>query len=250
MSNPIFNESAWNAERAVRGSETMTVTGTAMKTAVLVSVLLIAFGIGWNQVQTTQTLFGLQPMLGVLVSAIVALLASVVAFFVPAIAAPLAFVYAAAKGIVLALITLHFESIPKYHGIGLQAAGLTVATLFGMLILYSTGIIRATPMFMKVIIGATVGLALGTGLLMLANVFGIGGGISAALYGNGPIGIAFGVFCVGLAAFNLVVDFAFIEGNAEQGMPKRYEWLGALGLVVTLAWLYLELLRLLARLRR
>jgi uncharacterized YccA/Bax inhibitor family protein len=100
------------------------------------------------------------------------------------------------------------------------------------------------------VIGATVGLFLGVAVLMVLNLFGIGGGIIGALYGNGPIGIGFSVVCIGLAAFNLVVDFAVIEQGAQQRLPKYMEWVGAFGLMVTLVWLYIEILRLLSKLKQ
>ena len=99
------------------------------------------------------------------------------------------------------------------------------------------------------VMGATVGLFLGVGILALLGLFGIGEGIRGALYGAGPIGIGFSVICIALAALNLVIDFKVIEDGAEQRAPKYMEWVGAFGLLVTLVWLYIEILRLLAKLR-
>jgi uncharacterized YccA/Bax inhibitor family protein len=167
--------------------------------------------------------------------------------FAKRLAMPLALGYAVAEGLLLGGFTMFMQA--RYPGLPLLAAGFTTGTLLAMLILYRTGVIKASSGFMKGMAAAMGGLMLGLGILFLLNLFGIGGGITGALYGNGPIGIGFSVVCIGLAALCLVVDFAVIEQGARDGAPKYMEWVGAFGLLVTLVWLYIEILNLLAKLR-
>lgn len=252
MSNPILTSEAWNepswADSSLNASTTMTVNGTAAKTGLLTLLLLIVFTIAWQQVSTTQLVFGLQPMVASIIGVIVGLLALLVTWFVPKAAMPCSIIYALAQGLFLGIFSYILDL--KYNGIAVSAAGVTILTLGGMLALYASGVIRATPLFIKVVVGATVGLALSMLALMVFGLFGIGGGISAALGGNGMVGIGFSIFCAGLAAFNLVIDFHIIEQGAANRQPKWMEWLAALGLLVTLVWLYIEILRLLAKLRK
>ncbi len=250
MSNPVLSETRWEALAREDGRPTdlMTVNGTVTKTAVLLLVLMGTMAWAWSQFWNdgAPNFAAFKPFL--IGGLIVALIACFAGVFFPRVAMPMGFIYALAKGLVLAGITMMFEV--RYPGLPMLAACFTTATLLSMLLLYRSGIIKASPGFVRGVIGATVGLFLGVGVLMLLNVFGIGAGITGMLYGNGPIGIGFSVVCVGLAALNLVIDFDFIENGAKRGMAKRYEWLAALGLLVTLVWLYIEILRLLGKLRR
>jgi uncharacterized YccA/Bax inhibitor family protein len=129
----------------------------------------------------------------------------------------------------------------------LQAVGLTFAVFLVMLLLYSTRTLRATPGFTKAVIGCT----LGVGMLYLAGwILAIFGMRIPYIHEGGVIGIGFSLFVVGLAAMNLILDFDFIEDAAGKGAPKRMEWYGGFALLVTLVWLYLEILRLLSKLQR
>ncbi|MBA3846813.1 MAG: Bax inhibitor-1/YccA family protein [Planctomycetes bacterium] len=250
MSSPVLSESRWEAMQREDGRPTdlMTANGTVTKTGILLLVMMAtlawAWSAFWNDGAPNFNAF--KPFF--LGGAIVGLIAVLIGTFVPKLAMPMGFVYALAEGLFLAGVTMMFEV--RYPGLPMLAACFTTATLLSMLLLYRAGIIKASPGFVRGVIAATGGLFLGVALLMLLNVFGIGGGIRGALYGNGAIGIGFSVLCVGLAALNLVIDFDFIENGAKRGMAKRYEWLGALGLLVTLVWLYIEILRLLGKLRR
>ena len=250
MSNPILDAERWQDISASNNStNTMTIRGTINKCLGLFTLLLLTFALTWDQLAAHPAqVFGIPTMWAILGGAIIGLLAACCASFFPRTAVVAAPLYALVKGVVLAGISWRYQQM--YHGLPLLAAGLTITTLGGMLALYQFRIIRATPMFITCIIGATVGLGLGVGLLMLLNAFGIAQGASAALYGNGAIGIAFSVFCVGLAAFNLILDFHVIESGEAGRVPRHMEWVAALGLVVTLVWLYIEIMRLLAKLRR
>jgi uncharacterized YccA/Bax inhibitor family protein len=127
--------------------------------------------------------------------------------------------------------------------------GLTFGVLFVMLFAYKTGVIRATERFKLGVIAATGGIAVFYMIIMVLGLFhvNVGGGI---LYGHGWGSIAFSLFVVAIAALNLVLDFDMIETGVRIGAPKYMEWYGAFGLMVTLIWLYLEILRLLAKARR
>lgn len=250
MSNPILSEKKWSdlADReATSGSNAMTVNGTVMKTGVLLLVLLFTMGwmfeMFWNNGRPMRA--QIMPwMIGGMIGSVVLCL---VMMFAQRWAMILGLAYAVAEGLLLGGFTMFMEA--RYPGLPLLAAGFTTGTLLAMLILYRTGIIKASSGFMKGVMAAVGGLMLGLGILFVLNMFGVGTGITGALYGNGPIGIIFSVVCIGLAALCLVVDFAVIEQGARDGAPKHMEWVGAFGLMVTLVWLYIEILNLLAKLR-
>ena len=153
-------------------------------------------------------------------------------------------IYALAQGFFLGAISKAFES--RWDGIVLQAALATIAVFAVMLVLYSTRIIKVTNRFRRIVIGATLGVML---LYLVSIVLSLFGGEIAFINEPSLFGILFSVFVCGLAAFNLALDFDFIERGAREGMAKDYEWFAAVGLLVTVVWLYLEILRLLAKLR-
>ena len=153
--------------------------------------------------------------------------------------------YALSQGLFLGAISAIFEL--QFPGIVIQAVGLTMGTLASLLVLYKTGIIKPTENFRLMIVSATMGIALLYIVSMVMNMFGSSG--IGFIHSNGLFGIGFSLFVVAIAALNLVLDFDFIEQGSEQGAPKYMEWFGAFSLMVTLIWLYLEMLRLLAKLR-
>jgi uncharacterized YccA/Bax inhibitor family protein len=153
--------------------------------------------------------------------------------------------YAVLKGLVVGGISHYYEA--AYDGVVLQAFGLTVAVFVAMLVIYATGMIRVTPRFRQVVLTCTLAIGAVYLLTIVAHVFG--GGIPF-IHDAGPIGIAFSLFAVTIAALNLTLDFDFIDRAEREGAPRAIEWYAALGLVVTLVWLYLELLRLLVKLQR
>jgi uncharacterized YccA/Bax inhibitor family protein len=158
-----------------------------------------------------------------------------------AMTAPL---YALLEGLVLGGISSMLEG--SYPGIVIQAVGLTFGTLFGLLFAYKSGMIKATENFKLGVVSATGGIAVVYLVTMLLGFFGIH---MPYIHESGMIGIGFSLFVVIIAALNLVLDFDFIENVAAQGAPKYMEWYGAFGLMVTLIWLYIEILRLLSKLR-
>ena len=151
--------------------------------------------------------------------------------------------YALAQGVFLGVISMIFNA--QYPGIVVQAVFLTFGTLGALLLAYMSGLIKATENFKLGIVAATGGIALLYFINFIMSFFGSGIGIISS---NNTMGILFSGAVVVIAALNLVLDFDFIEEGAEMGAPKYMEWYGAFGLLVTLIWLYLEILRLLAKL--
>ncbi|MEO8353673.1 MAG: Bax inhibitor-1/YccA family protein, partial [Chthoniobacteraceae bacterium] len=152
--------------------------------------------------------------------------------------------YALVEGVFLGGISAIYEA--QFGGIVFQAVLMTFGTLFALLAAYQTGLIKATENFKLGIVAATGGIFM---VYIASIVLGFFGIQIPGIFGNGTVGILFSVVVVIIAALNLVLDFDFIEQGAEVGAPKYLEWYGAFGLMVTLVWLYLEILRLLSKLR-
>ena len=153
--------------------------------------------------------------------------------------------YAACEGLVLGGVSAIYEA--RYQGIVLQAVGLTLGTLAVMLVAYKTRAIKATEKFKMGVICATGAIALVYMVSWILGMFGINIGF---IHSTGWLGIGISLVIVGVAALNLVLDFDLIEQGARQGAPKYMEWYGGFGVLVTLVWLYLEILRLLSLLNR
>ena len=231
----------------------MTVNGTITASIVLLTILLVSAAFGWSAatgptlvsnegVQTETYQFPAIAMLGILVGFGAVILAN----FKPKLAKFLGPVYAIAYGFAVGAISKGYETF--YNGIVLQAVLATASVFAVMLVLYRTRIIKVTDKFRRAVIFATLGVMV---LYLGSFVFSLFGGSLPFLNGdNMVLSILFSVFVCGLAAMNLALDFDFIERATNAGMPKEYEWVAALGLVVTLVWLYLELLRLLSYLRQ
>ena len=236
--NPALRESSFGGVRAF-GGETMTLQGTVNKTGFALLILLATAALVWNGVVPG-------PVLGPLavVSAIGGFVVALVTVFKKTAAPFTTPIYAALEGVVLASISLIYEQ--QFKGIVLNAVALTLGTLAALLLAYRAGIIRATENFRLGVFAATGGIAL---VYLVSMVMGFFGTRIPYIHESGLIGIGFSVFVVVIAALNLVLDFDFIERGAQQGAPKYMEWYGAFGLLVTLVWLYLEILRLLAKLQ-
>ena len=153
-------------------------------------------------------------------------------------------IYAVLEGLFVGAISAIFEA--RFPGIVMQAVMLTMGTLGALLLAYKSGVIKATENFKLGVVAATGGIFLLYLVNIVLRMLGFDG--FGFIHESGAMGIAFSAFVVVIAALNLVLDFDFIESGAESGAPKYMEWYGAFGLVVTLVWLYLEILRLLAKL--
>jgi uncharacterized YccA/Bax inhibitor family protein len=221
-------------------SDTMTVDGTISKTGILGVILLLAFGFTWSGLSQNN----LPSALPIIVGALGGFVLAMIIIFKPTTAPYLSPVYAGVEGILLAAISFPLEMAYPY--IVLQAASLTFATLFALLIAYRTGLIVVNQTFRAVITGATMAVALyylvGIGA-MFFHVTVPGMGLQGGWLSIGISGVV-----VIVAALNLVLDFDFIAQNAGTA-PKYMEWYGAFSLIVTLVWLYLEIIRLLGKLR-
>ncbi len=225
---------------AVESTSHATVTGTVIKT-VLLLFLVIATGIfGWNMAGSASV--SMLVLIGA--SAIAALVFALIASFVPKstpITAPL---YALAEGFLLGAISRWAND--AYGGIVLQAIALTGVIFFSTLFLYQARIVTVTEKFKSVVMIATLGIFL---YYLLSFVLGLFGITAPLIYDSGTFGIIFSLVIIFIAALNLLLDFNFVETAATNKAPKVFEWYGAFGLMVTLVWLYLEVLRLLAKTR-
>ena len=237
--NPALNSKAFGRVEGMVDSTVMTVQGAVLKTGFLTILLGGAAVYTWHLAKTGGNampwLWG--GMLGGLVLALITIFAPKASPFT----SPL---YAIAEGLFLGALSAIFEM--QYPGMAFQAVGITFCTLFAMLLLYTTGVIRATPAFRRGIMAATFGIMLIYLLTWVLRMFSIG---IPYIHGSGLVGIGFSLFVVVIAAMNLVLDFDLIEEGAKRRAPKYMEWYAAFGLLVTLVWLYIEILRLLSKLR-
>ena len=234
-SNPVLRAETFDIPNY--GKAAMTLRGTIAKTAVF--LLITASTTIATYVLARQ---GANVMPVAVAGAIVGFVFALITAFKPAWAAVTGSLYAAAEGLFLGAISALFEV--RYPGIALSAAGCTVGTLAGLLIAYQSGLIRATENFRLGVFAATAGIAL---FYLAGMVLGLFGVHIPYIHESGLIGIGFSGFVVVVAALNLVLDFDFIERGVATGAPKYMEWYGAFGLLVTLIWLYIEILRLLAK---
>ena len=228
--NPAF-QSHFNTNQNVVGA-TMTLEGTVNKTGILLALCVGGAFFGWNA-----------PALAI-PAIIIGFVIALFTIFRPKNSPYTAPAYAVIEGVALGAITMVFES--QYPGIGIQAIGLTFGILASLLFCYKSGIIKPTENFRLMIFSATMGIAL---LYLISFIMSFFGNSIGFIHSNGLFGIGFSLFVVGIAALNLVLDFDFIEEGSEAGLPKYMEWYGAFSLMVTLVWLYLEILRLLAKIR-
>ena len=237
--NPALTADTFTSFRAVPGTEQMTLGGTVSKTALSLVILIAAASFVWNRGAEN-------PALGawIMVSVVAGLIVALATVFKQAWAPYTTPIYAAAEGIALGGISVVFEA--RYPGIVSQAVFLTFGTLGALLVAYRSGVIRATENFKLGVFAATGGIAL---LYFLSFVLGFFGINVPLIHSSGTFGILFSLFVVVIAALNLVLDFDFIEQGVARGAPKYMEWYGAFGLLVTLVWLYLEILHLLAKLQ-
>lgn len=240
--NPALSDKTFAAAaRAGAPTEAMTVEGTVNKSALLLILVLVPAAYVWTRFFSDgAAAVTLWMVAGILGGFVVALVTIFKQSWAP-VTAPL---YAALEGLALGGISAFFEA--QFPGIVVQAVALTFGTLFALLMAYKSGVIKATENFRLGVVAATGGIALIYVATLVLGFFGAG---IPYIHESGPIGILFSLFVVVVAALNLVLDFDFIERGAEQGAPKFMEWYAAFGLMVTLIWLYLEILRLLAKVR-
>lgn len=240
-SNPALNPRAFQGEGVAVG-EAMTLQGTVNKTGVLLICVIATAAWTWNQFMHSRSPETVMPAL--VIGGIGGFIFALITIFKKTWAPVTAPVYALLEGLVLGGISAMLEL--RYPDIAIQAVSITFGTLIVLLLAYRSGLIPVTEKFKLGVVAATGGIAL---FYLLTIVLGFFGVHFTSVYGSGPIGIGFSVFVVIIAALNLVLDFDMIETGVRAGAPKYMEWYAAFGLMVTLIWLYFEILRLLSKIR-
>lgn len=239
-SNPVMTGKIYEKVGATAaGSSTMTINGTITKIGLMLLLIVAAAAYTWNIVMGADP--GKAGTLAI-VGAIGGFIMALVTIFRPKSSAITAPIYAILEGLFLGAISAIINT--RYPGVAFQAVLLTIGTLFTMLFLYRSEIIRATPRFRR-------GVMMATGAVFFAYliswIMGMLGMPIGFMHSGGPLGIVINLVIIVIAALNLIMDFDFIEKGARMGAPKYMEWFGAFGLMVTLVWLYIEFLRLLSR---
>ena len=246
--NPVLNERTFARAQSApvlhtptaAPPATMTIEGTVYKSAFLLVLVVGAATVSWRMAEQ-----GVLLLPGVGVAFFLLLGLAIATAFRPQWAIVTGPLYALASGVLLGAISALYHQ--AYEGIVSQAVVATFGTAAGMLLAYTSGAIRATPRFRRVVVAATLGIVLLYVVSIAMRWFGLA---VPLLHDSGPLGIGVSVFIVIVAALNLVLDFDLIERGARSGADKRMEWFGAFALIVTLVWLYLEILRLLGKARR
>ncbi len=242
-SNPAFAGNTFTVNGVAVGyGPTMTISGTVNKAGILMLCVLATAAWTWNQFFTN----GPGAVGGyVMVGAFGGFIAAMVTVFKKEWSPITAPIYALLEGLFLGALSAMMEV--RFPGIAIESVALTFGTCFCMLLAYRSGLIRPTQKLTTGIVAATGGIMLVYFLSMILGLFHVQ--IMGPLFGSGPIGILFSVGVVIIASLNLILDFGMIEEGAYRGAPKYMEWYGAFGLMVTLVWLYLEIIRLLSKLR-
>lgn len=245
--NPALNQNAFldvSTGRLVAGADSgaMTLNGTVNKTGFMLLLLVATAAYTWSLYTGPESAPALLPYL--LVGGIGGFIVALVTVFKKTWAPVTAPLYAALQGLFLGGISATFEA--SFPGIVMQAVMLTLGVLASLLLAYKSGLIKATENFKLGVVAATGGIFVLYLVQIGLQLFGFQG--MGFIHESSWIGIAFSAFVVVIAALNLVLDFDFIESGVDAGAPKYMEWYGAFGLVVTLVWLYLEILRLLSKL--
>ena len=251
----LENEDVLTVER----QSVMTLGGTVTATGILLSIVAVVGIIVWQAISSATTItpsgismpaWAWPALIG---SMLVGLVISLIIAFKPKTAPVLAPVHAILEGVFVGgatfVIPMQFIPPDKVNGpmLALQAATATLAVAGAMLAGYATGILRVGPLVQKIMMTALIGLVGYTALIFILGFFGVG--IWNGYADTGAMGIGFTVLCAGLASLFLLLDFQYIEAGIQHRAPKYMEWVGAWGLMVTLVWLYIEMLRLLSKLQ-
>ncbi len=243
MSNPVFSESTFERVGYSSAQNSMTVNGSIMKTFIL----------GLVFVMTSFVVYAYFPHIlssmdgnirTIYIPMILATVIAVIIAIKPVTAPYLSMVYAVLESIFVTLLSIFMNNL--YNGIVFEAVTYTMITFFTMLILFRLGVIKATAKFKSVVITATATIAISYIILFALSFFGIR---PTWFYGSSTLSIVINAVVIVVAALNLILDFDFIVQGSESQMPKYMEWYAAFGLMVTIIWLYIEILRILAKLK-
>ena len=239
--NPALSEKRFQNTVISHDGEVMTERGTLNKFFFLFIMVMASASFTWSAFYQ-----GKDVMPWMIGGAIGGLVVAIVMAFKPQWAQYLAPAYGLLEGVFIGAISALYNQAfaQSAPGIIMQAVVLTFGTVIAMFILYRTGVIKATERFKSIVITATMGIAIFYLLAMVLRMFGID---IAFLHEGSMLGIGISLFIVGIAALNLILDFDMIKKGAEAGAPKYMEWYGAFGLMVTIVWLYIEMLRLLSK---
>jgi uncharacterized YccA/Bax inhibitor family protein len=240
--NPVLSEKTFSDQLLELQSERMTVRGTLNKFGLLFIMMLVGASFTWRLFYQ-----GVNVMPWAIGAAIGGFVLALIMVFKKEWSPYLALGYGLLEGLFLGAVSAVFNAAfaATYPGLVMQAVLLTLGTAGSMFLLYKFRIIQATPIFKKVIIIATAGIAIFYLIAIVLRLFGIQ---MPYLHDSSALSIGISLFIVAIAALNLILDFDRIEQGAAQGAPKYFEWFSAFGLLVTLVWLYLEMLRLLSKL--
>jgi uncharacterized YccA/Bax inhibitor family protein len=239
--NPALKEGTFTGIRAAAGEAAMTLQGTATKSMLLLLLTVFAASFTWRAVASGNVTI-LMP--AALIGGLGGFIVAMITIFKPNVSPYTAPIYAVLEGLLLGAISSLYNA--RWAGLPLQAVGLTFGVFMAMLIVYRLGLVRATEKFRLGVVAATGGIAI---KYLLSFVLGFFGVQMNFLRDSSPLSIGISVVIVVVAALNLVLDFDFIERGVAYRAPKYMEWYGAFGLLVTLVWLYLEILRLLSKLQ-
>ena len=243
LGDKTFRDLANSQYGGIADTERMTLSGTVNKTGVLLLCAIATASWTWHQFMQSRDMADVTPlMLGGLFGGFICAMVTIFKKEWAPVTAP---IYALLEGLALGGLSAVFET--RYPGIGIQAISLTFGTLFVLLLAYSSGWIKVTEKFRLGVIAATGGIAVFYLVEMVLNLFHIT--YFNSVNNASPVGIGFSLVVVVIASLNLVLDFDFIEQGVQVGAPKYMEWYGAFGIMVTLVWLYLEMLRLLSKVR-
>jgi len=240
-SNPVFNNDIFTKPQSVSGQETMTISGTITKSFYLLFLVVASSLSTWLYLIMTHNFQTVALFSGV--GTVASLIIGFIAIFKPQTCHVTAPLYAVFQGFALGAITTLLSQ--TYGGIAFQAVALTLGVTFAMLVSYKLGLIKVTEKFRSILTVATGGIFVVYMASMLLGLFGI----QLPFFRSGLFGIIFSLIVIGVAALNLILDFDNIESSAHAGAPAYMEWVGAFGLMVTLVWLYWEILRLITMLR-
>lgn len=232
--NPVVRERTWQLAQQDVATGTMSLTGAINKTGILLLILVASSAFAWNAAS---------PALG-MIGGLVGFGVAIFLSFNPARAPYLAPAYAALEGLLVGTVSVMVEY--AHPGIPGNAVALTFAVLAVMLVCYRTGLLRATPMFQRIVIFTTLAIAAVYVVDMVLMLFGTS---IPMLHQSTPLGIGISVAITGVAALNLILDFDLFERNSYRS-PKYMEWYCGFTLLVTLVWLYLEMVRLLSKLSK
>lgn len=240
--NPTLSEKMFDKSIGLQNADAMTEKGTLNKFGLMMLLLIASASLTWKAFYEN---VNVGPW--IMGSAIVGLILAFTIIFKQQWAAFLAPVYALAEGVFVGGISAYYSAAfaKTAPGIVMQAVGLTFGVVIAMFLLYKFQVIRATEKFKSIIFIATAGIAV---FYLLSWILGMFGVTMPLIHQSTTMGIVFSLIVVAIAALNLILDFDMIEQGVKRGAPKYMEWYGAFGLMVTIIWLYLEILRLLAKL--